>query len=288
MKQFLKISIFASITLIFITIYQFVIFYDRKLHITFCDVGQGDAILIRTPDGLDILVDGGPDGKILDCLSSHMPFFDKTLELVILTHPHFDHFQGLFSVIKSYKISSFAAENLSNTAISYQEFVKLMQSKNIKTQYIYQNDLISLSDSLSIKIVGPSKEFLNRTSPNNLISDSSEFGSIESLITYHDFSILLTGDSESQELIDAINDTSLHYVSVLQVPHHGSKTGINETILQKIQPKLSVISVGANNRYHHPNPSIIDILTKQKIPIKRTDVNGDVEIVSDGKKFEVW
>src|SRR3989344_6568995 len=97
-----------------ILVYQNITYNDKKLHVVFCDVGQGDAIFVRTPNGSDILIDGGPDDSVLNCLGKHMPFWDRDLELVILTHPHSDHFTGLFSVLKTYKIEIFATEELNN------------------------------------------------------------------------------------------------------------------------------------------------------------------------------
>ena len=118
-----------------ILIYQNIIYDDKKLHIIVCDVGQGDAILLRTPGGSDVLIDGGPDDSVLACLGKHMRFWDRTLEMVILTHPHADHLNGLIAVSNYYKISSFISENLKNNTADFSELMKLVASKNIKTRW---------------------------------------------------------------------------------------------------------------------------------------------------------
>ena len=170
--------------------YQFFRINDGKLHLVFCSVGQGDAIFVRTPKGSDILIDGGPDNSVLNCLSKHMPFWDRDLELVILTHPHQDHFYGLFSVFKNYKVTSFATENLQNKSVGFNAFLDLVKTQKTPTRFILSLDKFKLKDGIELDIVGPTEEFLKATSPQGTIGESSEFGSVETLIKYKDFSAL--------------------------------------------------------------------------------------------------
>lgn len=295
MKKYIAISFASFIVLIGIFLFQNARQDDSKLNIVFCDVGQGDGILIRTPNGSDILVDSGPDNKILACLAKHIPFWDKTIELAILTHPHSDHLIGFLSVLKNYKVLSFATENLQNNTASYKAVLESLKEQNIKIKYVYAGDRFVLKDGASISIVGPTKEFLAKTSPQGFIGERSEFANVESLVKYKNFSALLTGDSQASELADALeffgsfgkaqdkSAQSSSRVSVLQVPHHGSKTGLSEEFLNQTNPKLAVISVGKNNKYGHPAPSTIQLLKDRNIKILRTDQQGDIEIVSEGK-----
>src|SRR5438105_9092865 len=112
MKKLLVLSSLTLFLLAGLCIYQYIHFHDGKLHIVFCDVGQGDAILIVTPNNKHILVDAGPDRKTIDCLSKHMAFWDRTIDLFILTHPHADHFSGSYYVLDRYIILGFATENI--------------------------------------------------------------------------------------------------------------------------------------------------------------------------------
>jgi len=264
-----------------ILVYQNITFNDKKLHVVFCDVGQGDAIFIRTPNGLDILVDGGPDDSVLACLGKHMPIWDRTIEIMILTHPHADHFTGLFSALKNYKIKSFVSEDLNNKTVGFNSLMDEIRVQKIPVRFVFAGDKFILKDGVVLKIVGPAEELLSQMSPNGLIGENGEQASLESILTYGKFSGLLTGDSQTLELKQALEFINSN-VALLQVPHHGSKTGLNQDILNILSPKIAVISVGKNNKYGHPTSFTLDLLKSKNIKTFRTDQNGDIEIISDG------
>lgn len=286
MKKYFLIGTVLLFLLGGIIVYQNITFNDKKLHVVICDVGQGDAIFIRTPQGSDILIDGGPDDSVLSCLSRHMPLWDRTIELMILTHPHADHLMGLFAVLKNYKIKAFATEELSNKTVGFASLMDKIKAQKIPTRFVFAGDRFILKDKVVLEIVGPAKEFLDKTSPGGTIGETSEFASLESLLIYGKFSALLTGDSQALELqqaLELIDGT----VSILQAPHHGSKTGLNQEILNALNPKLAVISVGKSNKYGHPNPFTLDLLKSSNIKTLRTDQVGDIEVVSDGMNWRV-
>ncbi len=286
MKKIFLIPIIIFVSLGSILLFQFISLAEGKLHIVFCNVGQGDAIFIKTPDNLDILVDGGPNDSVLSCLGNNMPFWDKRLELVILTHPHADHLNGLISVAKNYEIVQFATEKLKNKTQGFLYLMDLIKKQSINIRYIYAGDKFRFKDGLVLEIVGPTKEFLQLTSPQGFIGESGEFASVETLVKYKNFLALLTGDSQASELKEAIQSfDSAWDIAILQVPHHGSKTGLNSEVLDILMPKLAVISVGAKNKYNHPNPLILQLLKDKGIKTLRTDKNGEVEVTSDGN---VW
>ncbi len=285
-KTFLTLSI-VLILLGSILIYQNITYNDKKLHVIFCDVGQGDAIFIRTPNGSDILIDGGPDDKVLNCLAKHMSFWDRSLELVILTHPHSDHFTGLFSVLKNYQVKHFATEDLKNKTLGFEGLMKMIKDKIIPAHFVFAGDNFKLKDGVEFEIAGPTQEFLDQTSPGGTIGESSEFASVETLIRYGKFSVLLTGDSQAIELEEMLRIIQHDNLSVLQVPHHGSRFGLNQEILDILSPKLAVISVGKNNRYGHPAPFTLELLKSANIKTLRTDQNGEIEIISDGKSWKI-
>lgn len=280
----IMLSVFA---LLGIVVYHYGKLYDGKFHVIFCDVGQGDAIFLRTPKGEDILVDGGPNHDVLACLSSHMPFWDRDLELVILTHPHADHLNGLINVAKRYKIISFATENVKNNTLIFEALMKELENQNIKIQHLYAGDRFLFKDGVSLNIIGPSRRFLKQTSPTGMIGEKSEFGNIVSLFKYKDFSVLLTGDSQASQLKEAILGGGLGGIDVIQVPHHGSKTGLDSEILDSIKSELAVISVSKKNKYGHPAIGIIEILRDKDIKILRTDERGEIEIVTNGVDWGV-
>lgn len=288
MKKYLLILSVLVVLLGSILIYQNITYNDKRLHIVACDVGQGDAIFIRTPSGSDILVDAGPDDKVLSCLARHMPFWDRDLELVILTHPHGDHFTGFFSVLKTYKVKVFATEDLENKTLGFGELMKMIKNQAISTRFVFAGDKFKLKDGIVLDIVGPTREFLRTTSPRGTIGESIEFASVETLVSFGKFSALLTGDSQVSELGEILPFAQDEIpLSILQVPHHGSKTSLNSEILDILNPSLAIISVGKKNSYGHPSEEILKILKDKDIKLLRTDRDGEIEIISDGISWGV-
>lgn len=285
-KKLYLLVLFIAIGILGIVIYQKITLDDGRLHLIFCDVGQGDAILIRTPRGSDILVDGGPDERVLRCLNKHLPFWDRKLEMVILSHPHADHFTGLLSILKRYSVLSFVTENLVNKSLGFSQLLKELEVEKLSIQNVYAGDKFTTKDGLSFKILAPSRSFLERTSSAGEIGESGEFASLVTLVSFGEFDFLLTGDSQVEELKEGV-ETRLSRVEVLQVPHHGSRSGLDSSFLNEVRPRLAVISVGKNNRYGHPNEEILKILRDMDIKMLRTDLNGEVEIISDGKKWSI-
>lgn len=281
MKKYIIAALFSLVVLGGLAFYQYNYFNDGKLHVTFCNVGQGDGIVIRTPDGKNILVDGGPDNSILTCLAKNMPFWDRTIDLVILSHPDLDHYYGLIDVTQRYTVKMFATQPKLIEKEGYNQLQQSLAEKHIPIRSVCNGDTIRLPDQVSLQIVWPhsctNETSIEATETNNL--------SVVALLTYGTFDLLLTGDIDetiTEEIGPLAGD-----ISVLKVPHHGSKSGFDEEFLLEITPELAVISVGKKNRYGHPAKSIIAMLNEHKIKMLRTDQQGDIRLVSDGKTFWV-
>lgn len=290
MRIWYRLVVLGSMALLGLTIillYTYAEYSDNKLHVIFCNVGQGDGIFIRTPNGSNILIDGGPNDNILNCISSHTPFWDRTINLMLLTHPHEDHLYGLISVLQRYNTIYFGSENLANKTVSFKKLTQFLKAKRVDTHFLYQGDKIKTKDGLVISIIGPSKTFLSATSPNGIIEESGEFASLENYFQYEKFRILFTGDSQTEELIDAIQRDINTPIDILQIPHHGSKYGISQAVLDKLKPRLCIISVGQNNRYGHPSDQAVSLAKNNNCQIFRTDERGDIEIITDGNKWRI-
>ncbi len=285
MKNFVLVGIVACILFGAVVVYQFLYFNDGKLHVVFCNVGQGDGILIKTPSNKYILIDGGPDRGVTTCLGRHMPFWNRKIDLVVLTHPHADHFFGIFYVLERYSVGTFATEDLKNKTTSYEELLRLVEKKKILQKRVLAGDKWRVGE-VTVSIIGPTKEYLQQTSPGGTIGESREFASLITLVQYSEVDVLLTGDSQAQGLKEAIKDLS-EAIDILQAPHHGSGTGLDAGLLKKLRPNLAVISVGQNN-YGHPNKKILDLFKVHDVTVLQTDQVGDVEIVSDGNKWSVY
>lgn len=256
-------------------------FYDSRLHLVMCDVGQGDAIFLRTPTGADVLIDGGPDKSVLSCLGNNMPFWDKSIEAVILTHPDADHITGIVDVIKRYSVNAlFTQPNASKTDI-YKLFEKELADKKLSAKFVEAGDRIKIDDKVSLNILSPAS---NQPDPKAK-SGSLNVYSVIAKLTYGNFSALFTGDAPA--LVEDRISNSIGKIDILKVPHHGSKTGMSEVFLNAIKPEIALISVGANNRYGHPSQISLDLLERRGIKSYRTDRNGELEILSDGLTYSI-
>lgn len=284
MRKHFFIAILVLISLFTFIVFQYVTSHDGRLHVIFCDVGQGDAILITSPANKYVLIDGGPDKSVLSCLSRHLPFWERHIAVMLLTHPHADHHNGLYFVAEQYDVDVFATERLSNKTAGFRVFRQILSEKRIPQRFVATGDTWQFADGLQIEIAGPTEDFLQLTDPDGIITDSAESGSLITEVVYGSVSIFLTGDAPVEELQEVAQSRGAP-IDLLQSPHHGSKTGINQEILEILQPKLITISVGKDNKYGHPSKSVLDLYKQFSIPVLRTDQVGDIEVVSDGNSF---
>jgi competence protein ComEC len=273
------------ILLVGYTIYQYFSLQDDKLHVIFCNVGQGDAVLIKTPKNKYILFDSGPDKKVTHCLGRHMPYWQHSIALFILSHPHADHYFGLYYLLDSYEIGSFVTENIGSNSRSYKEIMKKLAEHKTIQSTVTAGASMSV-DTIRLDILSPSDSYLESKTQIGNISESNENVSVMVHISYDNFDILLTGDSPVGTIKEHSNFLPAG-LEVFQSPHHGSRTGIDASLLELLTPHIAVISVGTKNMYGHPHKEVLDIYKKNNISVLRTDLNGDVEIVSDGKMWEV-
>ncbi len=273
---------------------------DGKLHIVFCDVGQGDAAYVRFPDGRDMLVDGGPNDRVFACLGKHMPFWDRSLDLVVLTHPQNDHLQGLLSVVDRYEIGAFVRSDLRNNSEGFSKLLESLESRHVVERLVTTGSRIGVS-GVNMQVVWPSREQIAHMSPPGYTTGTSLLdsradtlgistgdlneGSVVFWLTFGDFDALFSGDAdthvESRIREEVLADKS---VELLKVPHHGSKTGISKERIDRINPEVAVISVGKNS-YGHPSPELLSDLANESRQVLRTDQEGDIEIVSDGERW---
>lgn len=264
---------------------------DNRLRLAFCDVGQGDAALISYKSS-QILVDGGPDSRVLNCLSRHMPFWDRTLELVVLTHPQADHLTGLIDVIKRYNVIGFMVTGAVNDTEGFWRLRDEVLAAEIPMTTLSRKDSVKLGEVV-LRVLWPldwlgnelvwqaeaAREVLGATSFAGDLNDTS----IVLEVDFGDFEALLTGDISSKI------ENHLSWageVEVLKVAHHGSRYSSGESFLEKLSPDLAVISVG-RNRFGHPTEEVLERLRSLGIRTLRTDEAGDIEIVSDGRSWQV-
>ena len=255
-----------------------------KFRIIFCDVGQGDGMLLVSPGGKQIVVDGGPGTKIADCLGQNMPFWDRTVELVVATHAQKDHMEGLLEVLARYKVKMVAETKVNNDSELYRAFKKAVQEEKTKVYVARAGDRLEIDTiqgrTLSLDVLWPKAQMLSqwRESPPSDLNEAA----IVLRANYGQFCAYLTADLPKETLQGLID----RECQVLKISHHGSKTGTNQEIFDSVNPVVAIIQVGKNN-YGHPTKEVIDLLTSNAVKILRNDTNGIIEITSDGKSFHV-
>ena len=277
-KRKLSILLILFLFLVNLIIWQ-IIFYlnqDNSLEVTFFDVGQGDAIFIETPYKNQILIDGGPNSMILEKLAQEMPFWDKTIDLIILTHPEADHMTGLLSVLESYDIKRILWNGIVRDTSQYDKWKEMIGEENAEIIIAHSSQEIKIG-KVSLDILYPFQSLEGEE-----IKDSNDT-SIVSRLTFGNNSFLFTGDATkvsenkmiSQEGYDLNSD-------VLKVGHHGSKTSTSAEFLENVLPDIAVISCGEDNSYGHPHEIVLKNLEEFGIKILRTDQDGDIKIISNG------
>ncbi len=252
----------------------------RNLQIIACDVGQGDAILIQNGT-TQILIDGGPDSKVLKCLEQYISFWDRNIELVILTHPQRDHYRGLIDVFEKYHISDMLVNGSNASSPEYQVLHNMVGGSDTDVHVVRTNTEYRLG-LIYLDILNPDGD-LGLANSNE---DPNKF-SIVALLTFGNFNALFTGDIEQDVSDKLARNASLVSTSIeyLKVPHHGSKNGLSKLLAEAIRPQIAVISCGKKNKFGHPNRETLELLDKIDAEVYRTDQLGNIEIISDGKMW---
>jgi len=266
------------------------------LTVAFLNVGQGDAIFIDAPNGNQLLIDGGPGKAVLRELSKVMPFYDRSIDVVIATHADQDHVGGLPNVLKKYKVNIFMESRVPGESSSYEELEKIIAEREvsssspedragIKKILARRGMLIDLGDGAILQILFPDRD------PSGM---DTNVASIVARLIYGDNEFLLTGDSPlaiENYLVSVVPTSDIKVGSlesdVLKVGHHGSKTSTSQAFVSAVSPEYAIISVGKDNRYGHPNQEVLDTLTAFGTQILRTDQSGRVVFKSDGVNLGV-
>jgi len=253
---------------------------DYKLHVNFYDVGQGDSIFIETYLGNQILIDGGPDSTVLQKLGTDLPFYDRTIDLVILTHLHADHTAGLIEVLKRYKVKQVMLTRVSYDTQTYKRFLDLLEEKNIHATIARAGQIVYLDDSTVLRVLHPFSDLSGQSfkQVNNT--------SIISRLSFGKADFLFTGDASRENEQALVSGGYTVSSEVLKVGHQGSRTSSGEQFLNAVSPDYAVISVGEENSYGHPHQEVLDNFEKANIPVSRTDESGDIRFVSDGELLE--
>ena len=252
----------------------------RLLEVALFDVGQGDTIFIETPQGHQILIDGGPDSTVLEKLGKEMPFWDREIDLIILTHPDFDHLIGLIEVLKNYKVANILWTGIEFNNNAYEDWLKIIAEEEAKIIIARAGQRIKAGEVI-LEIVYPFENLKGKR-----IKDTNN-SSIVSRLVFKEVSFLFLGDiykSAEKEIADKNENLDS---DVLKISHHGSKSSSDEEFIRRVSPEIGLISVGKDNNYGHPHQEVLEIMKKYDIKILRTDLDGDIKIFSDGENLTI-
>lgn len=279
-KNLRTISLLILISVLAVIWYA--VFYfesHQELQLVFFDVDQGDSALIQVENKSQVLIDGGPGDRILSKLGRELPFWDRSIDLLVLTHPHADHLDGLVEVLKRYDVDMVLETGVNHSIPEYDEWRRLLKEKNVKVVIAKAGQRVRLSDSAYLGILTPFEGF-EGTSPKD-IHDAM----VVSKLVYASTTVLFMGDAEKsieyRLLLSGFNlDTD-----ILKIGHHGSKTSTSEEFLKIVSPDIAIIQSGRKNRYGHPAQEVLDRLAVIGAKLFRNDLDGDIRLESDGATY---
>ena len=283
LRKYLPYILLISLLILTIGIWFFIYKsnnHNNYLKVVFLDVGQGDSIYIEAPNGRQVLIDGGPDAKLLLSLAKVMPFADRSIDMLIATHPDSDHIGGFPILLDNYKVNSIIENGAISTSAVYFSLEDKISKDKVNKIIAHRGMHIILDDKKNIymDILFPDRDITKL--------DSNE-GSIVAKLVYGDNSFMFTGDAPiySENLIEWNEKNNTLKSDVLKLGHHGSRTSSSILWLEKVNPEVTIISAGKDNRYGHPHQELLDRLSFLHIPFLSTYEVGNIIFKSDGVKL---
>lgn len=254
---------------------------DGRLHVYALDVGQGDAILIKTPEGKKILIDGGPENVVLERLNEELSFFENTIDMMILTHPHADHIDGLVEVLKRYKVAKVLFTGVEYHYPTYEEFMKIIEKKDVDFEFPESDKDYLLEPNVYLDILYPIEPIVGREVKN--LNDSS----VTLILVYGKTRMLLTGDAEEEEEEEILMTDFDVSANVLKAGHHGSRTATSDDFFTSTKPSSVFICAGEDNQFDHPHKERVEMFERNEIEVRVTKDDGTIEYVSDGENYKI-
>jgi competence protein ComEC len=280
---------------------------DNNAHVIFCDVGQGDATLI-IHGFMQVLIDGGPNARVLDCLEDNLPFWDRNIEFLIITHADLDHIKGILDVLARFSVNYILINPSTKETAVFEDLKGSISSevKNNKQTSVmgtFPGQRFKLSELVDFVVVSPQVDFSGawgsqKDFSETMLSDITPYYdkiitakisendlSIGTFLTIGNVEVLLPGDLEGQGELAVIGAGLTKPVNILKAGHHGSKSSSTRPFVRVFAPEVSVISSGLNNRFNHPSPQVIELFDEFGVSILRTDTVGTIKFSSDGLSY---
>lgn len=281
-----KIGIFfvALLGIVAFYLWQFILENEQTresvVDVVFFDVGQGDGSLIKMPESNQMIIDGGPSKDFVAKVTREMPLFDRKIEMMVLTHPDNDHITGLFEIFDAFEVERVLMPEIKNKdkyKYLYVNFKRKAKEEKSKIIFAKQGQKISFPGGVYFLIFWPKKSLVD--------TDTNDFSVVGKLI-FGKTSFLFAGDISDKVERILVSERFNIESQILKVSHHGSKYSSSDNFLGKVLPQVAIISVGKNN-YGHPTDEVLERLEKYDIKVFRTDQEGNIRIISDGKNLEI-
>ncbi len=278
-----RLKVIVLVTLAFATVFVWYIVFtkpDGKLKIVFLNVGQGDATFIETPSGARILIDGGSGSRVLGELARVMPFYDRQIDVVIATHTDADHIGGLTEVLRRYDVGMMIENGMTVDTRIWRELDELIHDEESARHTAVAGERLVLGGGAYLDILGP------MVGEHEKLAAKANDVMIVSRLVYGENEVLLTGDIERDDEVRLVASGIDMQSDILKVAHHGSKNSSTDLFLARALPKIAIVSAGEENRYGHPHQETLDRVAKIGARLLRTDIDGRLCFVADGKSWQ--
>ncbi len=274
------VSIVIIATVLLGSLFLFFYLHSKRdvLEVSFLSIGQGDSVLIESPYGQNILIDGGPDNAVIHELGKNLPFYDRTIDLMILTHPHADHVVGLVEVLERYQVKNILYTGASHTSPVYLKWLRLIKEKEIPLKMISGRQRVDLGKDSHLDILWPQEDLLNKKVSN--LNNTS----IVARLIYGQNTFLFTGDIEKETEESLLGSKIDLRADILKVAHHGSDTSTSKEFIKAVSPEVAVITFGDNN-FGFPDQAVVNRLQDNGVKIFDTQ-KGSIVFLADGILIE--
>ncbi len=279
-RTYLRWYVFGLLLILSFVLWSAVIRENRQgiLTVVFLNVGQGDSIFIESPTGTQVLVDGGPNNALMKEISSVLPWYDRKIDMLVVTNPDKDHYEGFIPFLKKYKADVVLEPGTTNKSEAYSLLENEIINKKIPKIFARRGQIIDLGEGAYLRVIFPDRD-ISGLNPND--------GSLVMQLVYGETSIMLQGDSTANIEHYLVGFDNNLKSTILKAGHHGSRTSSSEEYVKAVDPEWVVISAGKDNSYGHPHEEVLDVLNGQKINTLATCVMGDIFFTSDGKEFSL-
>lgn len=290
MSNIIRFVYFCAIILCLMSLAVLLVFVrdgipQPELTIHFLDIGQGDAIFIETPEHTQILVDAGAGRQVMEELSDIMPWWDRSIDYLVITHPDLDHYGGFAHVVRSFKVGEVLWNGTEDDAAYFQDLLHEVERRGIMMRILAAGDVFHWSSGVTFRILWPEPGYTAEKNARSLVA----------LLSYRDQDILLTGDLPQAEELRMLAAYPQLTAEILKVGHHGSASSSGPLFLQQLDPEQCIISAGKDNRYGHPAPAVIERLRAVNCEVRTTLEQGRISYASDGysiysavESFRLW